>query len=325
MARRCLLWFTVLYVALASFGAVAQENVNLDDDDAAEDAEVDESADLPTPSGLESDVKFWEQIFLKYDKDQCVLHDKWNLKIIYGVASIPTGNQKYRQKLADRYKAEISRILQTFAGGAQARTNYERQVWAAIPQYLQTPAFFDDASQNVRCQQGVASNFRSSLQRSTQYLPMIKKILRQKSLPEELAYLPHLESGFNNKAYSKVVARGLWQLMPATARQGMRVNRRQDQRVTPTVATDFATNMLLNNFRKAKSWPLALTGYNYGINGVMRATKALGTSDFMDIRSKYSSRTFGFAARNFYASFLAVRNIARRHEQEASASVKTQL
>jgi len=93
----------------------------------------------------------------------------------------------------------------------------------------------------------------------------------------------------------------------------MRVNRNQDQRLDPWVATDFAADMLADNFRAVKSWPLALTGYNYGINGIRRAVRKLSTSDYMIIREQHQSRSFGFAARNFYPSFLAVRNIGSKY------------
>jgi len=41
------------------------------------------------------------------------------------------------------------------------------------------------------------------LARSTRYLPMIKEVFQEAGLPEDLAYLAMIESGFNNKAYSR--------------------------------------------------------------------------------------------------------------------------
>ena len=59
------------------------------------------------------------------------------------------------------------------------------------------------------------------------------------------------------------------------------------------------------------SWPLAITAYNHGSEGMRRARESMGTTDIATIVRKYSSRSFGFASRNFYVSFLAALTIAR--------------
>ena len=86
---------------------------------------------------------------------------------------------------------------------------------------------------------------------------MIKK-LKARGLPTDLAYLPHLESGFNNRAHSKVGARGLWQLMPATAKQHMTVSRRRDDRVNVRIATDAAIKILMITISEQNHGPLQL-------------------------------------------------------------------
>ena len=157
----------------------------------------------------------------------------------------------------------------------------------------------------IRCQRGVATDFRQSLKQIKKYLPMIKKRMARLGLPHELSYLPHLESGFNVKAHSKVGARGLWQLMPGTARQFIKVGRRRDDRLNPYLSTTTAARILKDNYRKTKNWPLAITAYNYGINGVVRAIRKYGTNDYDTIRRRHKTRIFGFAAKNFYPSFIA--------------------
>ena len=149
---------------------------------------------------------------------------------------------------------------------------------------------------------------------------MIKRTLKNKGLPEELAYLPHLESGFNQFATSKAGAKGLWQFMPRTARaEGLKVQRKNDWRTDPRLSTDAATDHLASIYLRTRSWALAITAYNYGQNGVMRAIQKFG-ADYMKIRSEHKTKLFGFAARNYYPSFLAVRNVAMREETRIANS-----
>src|SRR5690606_40204229 len=65
------------------------------------------------------------------------------------------------------------------------------------------------------------------------------------------------------------------------------------------------------NYNLLGSWPLALTAYNHGAAGMRRARDSMGTTDIAVIARKYKSRSFGFASRNFYVSFLAALTIDR--------------
>jgi len=271
---------------------------------------------LPTPSGLEKDVHFWEQIFAHYKSNECVFHDSWNVNVIYGIKKIRSHTRKKQRRELARQERSIVRALKRLGRGYSAKSSLERKIVRSIPSKYRNKTFYRGAAKRVRCQRGIADNFVASLKRSKKYLPMIKRALRKQGLPKDLAYLPHLESGFNRKAHSKVGARGLWQLMPATAREsGLKVNRWRDDRKNTQKSTNVAVRILKRNYRKTKSWPLAMTGYNYGINGIRRGIRKVGTTNYVKFRREHKSRSFGFAARNFYPSFLAVRNIARYYER----------
>lgn len=261
---------------------------------------------------MNDEVKFWENIFSKYSSKQCVFHDDRNLNVVYDVKTIPSGNRRRPHKWIEHEKVLIRRVLNKLAAGSTLKTKTELNIYYSIPKKLRNKRSYLSARNHLRCQNGVKEQFSKSLVRSKKYLSMIKKKLKAKGLPSDLAYLPHLESGFNNRAHSKVGARGLWQLMPSTARQFMKVSRRRDDRVNARRATDAAIKILHDNYSRTKSWPLAITGYNYGINGMLRAMKKLKTNDYEKIRDKHRSRIFGFAAKNFYPSFLAVRNLAKK-------------
>lgn len=141
---------------------------------------------------------------------------------------------------------------------------------------------------------------------SGRYLEEFEKVFREAGLPIELTRLVFVESSFNVLARSKVGASGLWQLMPGTVRPMRIMNAAIDGRNHPLTATRAAARILAENYRKLGSWPLALTGYNHGPSGVARLTQKYNTRNIADlIRDVKGSATFGFASRNFYASFLA--------------------
>jgi membrane-bound lytic murein transglycosylase D len=135
----------------------------------------------------------------------------------------------------------------------------------------------------------------------------MKKIFREESLPEELAYLPLVESSFNIRARSGVGALGMWQFMPETGKKFMRIDGSVDERRDPMTSTRAAARLLKQNYRILDSnWPLAITAYNHGTEGIFRGIKAVESGDLVEIIKRYQSPTFGFASKNFYAEFLAV-------------------
>jgi membrane-bound lytic murein transglycosylase D len=69
------------------------------------------------------------------------------------------------------------------------------------------------------------------------------------------------------------------------------------------------------NYNSLQSWPLAVTAYNHGRAGMMRAIKRVGTRDIVEIIAKYKSPTFGFASKNFYAEFLGALEVEVEYEK----------
>jgi membrane-bound lytic murein transglycosylase D len=147
-------------------------------------------------------------------------------------------------------------------------------------------------------------------------MPEIKKIFQDYRLPLELAYLPHVESSFTVEARSKAGAAGIWQLTRATGQDYLLISDAVDERLDPILAADAAARYLRGNYDKLQSWPLALTAYNYGANGMMRAKNAMG--DYERIFREYEEGYFKFAARNFYSEFLAALRVAKRLEKDPS-------
>jgi membrane-bound lytic murein transglycosylase D len=146
------------------------------------------------------------------------------------------------------------------------------------------------------------------------YLSEIERIFAAAGLPRELALLPHVESSFNSKAYSRAGAAGLWQFMPATGKRFMRIDNRVDERMNVRLSTIAATKLLRENYEELGTWPLAITAYNHGAYGMKQAVAAVGTNDFGTIVQRYQGPMFGFASKNFYAEFLAALEVVRHHK-----------
>jgi membrane-bound lytic murein transglycosylase D len=99
--------------------------------------------------------------------------------------------------------------------------------------------------------------------------------------------------------------------MPATGRMfNMTVNDTIDDRMDPIIAAEGAARYLSQAHRRLGSWPLAITSYNHGQGGMANA-KAQHGNDIGKIVKQYQGPYFGFASRNFYAEFIAAREVSR--------------
>src|SRR6059058_473843 len=119
------------------------------------------------------------------------------------------------------------------------------------------------------------------LNRSGRYLTMIRDVLRSQGLPEDLAFVAMIESGFNPLAVSRAGAKGLWQFMAGTARSyGLRVDQWVDERLDPEKATGAAAAYFRDLHSIFGSWTLAQAAYNAGEVKVIRALRLTGAKDF---------------------------------------------
>jgi membrane-bound lytic murein transglycosylase D len=151
---------------------------------------------------------------------------------------------------------------------------------------------------------------REGIIRAGTWEPHILKILRDADLPAALAAIPHVESSYNPQVYSHAGAAGLWQFTRFTGRHFLRVDHVIDDRLDPIRSTKAAARLLQRYHDKLDSWPLAITAYNHGLSGVLRAVRETGSRDIADIVQQYQGPRFGFASRNFYVSFLAANDVA---------------
>jgi membrane-bound lytic murein transglycosylase D len=268
------------------------------------------------PAELEPDVRFWIRVYTEVSTDQGLLHDDWNLGLVYEVLRFdPADSPARRERRVAEIKAHYAELLRRFAAGdSDNLTAHERRILHAFGEKT-TAAQFRDAITRIRFQLGQADRFHEGLIRAQAYEANISRVLTERGVPAEIGALPHVESSFNPAAYSRVGAAGLWQFMPATARRYMRVDSLVDERLDPYSATEAAANLMLYNYRLLGSWPLAVTAYNHGPGGLRRAQDELATDNIAVIVKRYQGSTFGFASRNFYVAFLAALEVDRNAEK----------
>jgi len=273
-----------------------------------------ESDIFPVPAIIKHNVAFWIRIYTEVSLKEGLLHDRDYPQIVYEKS--PTGDRKGKER--DEF---IRSRIKVYSDAITAVRDSAPEKWGATEKlvaemFKNAPAdAINDAENRIRHQTGQRERFKQGLERSTMYLDTIAVILKKNNVPDELKYLPHVESSFDVGAYSKVGAAGLWQFMRATGRLYMKVNYMIDERSDPVIATEAAAKFLRANFDMLKTWPLAITAYNHGPHGMRRASEALGTTDIAVILEKHESASFQFASKNFYACFLAVLQIMEKPEK----------
>ena len=129
--------------------------------------------------------------------------------------------------------------------------------------------------------------FSSWLARSERYIPIMRNLLKESGLPEDLVYLALIESGFNPYAYSRAKASGPWQFIYLTGkRYGLTSNWWMDERRDPEKSTTAAAKYLKDLYDMFDCWYLAAAGYNAGEKKIATAMKRYRTEDFWEL-TKY--------------------------------------
>ena len=156
--------------------------------------------------------------------------------------------------------------------------------------------------------------FKIWLERSGRYLPMMRAIFAEAGLPQDLAYLAMVESGFNDKAYSWAHAVGPWQFIESTGRRyGLINDWWQDERRDPEKATRAAARFLADLYEAFDGdWYLAVPSYNAGPGKLRQAVKRYKSRDFWELcRGKYLQEE----TKNYLPKLLAVLIIAKQPEK----------
>jgi membrane-bound lytic murein transglycosylase D len=158
-----------------------------------------------------------------------------------------------------------------------------------------------------------------ALARSGRYEDMIRRILQEEGVPQDLIYLAQAESGFHPLAVSRAGARGMWQFMGSRAKgYGLERNWWVDDRQDPEKATRAAAQHLKDLYNQFGDWYLAMAAYNSGPGTVQSAVKRTGYADFWEL---YNRHVLPKETRNYVPIILAVTIMAKNPAQYGLDSV----
>lgn len=272
---------------------------------------------FPKPAELEPAVGFWRNTYAVWSRSQVAFHDDRYLDIVYEVMTLPgyvgEGLTSVQKELINQrreyWKSQLSG-LETKLRYNAALSNNDRDLIARLESTGKPlTTILAGSSERLRSQRGTRERFKRGMEISGRYDLQFRKVFRDAGLPEDLAYLPHVESSFQPAAKSSAGAVGMWQFTKAAAKTFMPGGDRVDQRLDPFASATGAARYLSYAYAKLGDWPSAVTSYNHGIGGMKRAQNQAGR-DFVRIVETYDGPAFGFASRNYYAQFLAAREIA---------------
>lgn len=120
--------------------------------------------------------------------------------------------------------------------------------------------------------------------RAENYLAYSRKVFRTRGMPEDLAYLAIVESGYRPDALSRAGAAGAWQFMPYTGmKYGLNQDWWMDERLDPYRATEAAADYLQKLYDDFRDWPTAIAAYNAGEGKMRRAMEGTGTRNFYGV------------------------------------------
>ncbi|MEK7736134.1 MAG: transglycosylase SLT domain-containing protein [Nitrospirota bacterium] len=159
----------------------------------------------------------------------------------------------------------------------------------------------------------IRERFAMWLSRSGKYVELMKEILKNKNVPEDIVFLSLIESGFNPYAYSVARAAGPWQFISATAkRYGLVIDWWRDERRDPVKSTAAAASYLSDLYEMFGSWNLAMAAYNAGEGRIMKALKRSKSDDYWPL---LNTRHIKSETKNYVPRFIAASNIASNPEE----------
>jgi membrane-bound lytic murein transglycosylase D len=152
-----------------------------------------------------------------------------------------------------------------------------------------------------------------ALVRSGRYQDMIKRVLKEEGVPQDLIYLAEAESGFEPLALSRAGARGMWQFMASRAKgYGLQRSWWIDERQDPEKSTRAAARHLRDLYNQFGDWYLAMAAYNSGPGNVQQAVRRTGYADFWEL---YKRNVLPKETKNYVPIILAFTVMAKNPAQ----------
>ena len=254
-------------------------------------------------------MNFWAKMNTEVSSQKGVIFDsRYSDKVCEQLDLHDLGPNERRLRILkarNRWRDFLLELAHTIAQGRKLSSEQERiQVLYAD---VRDPFKFFSASQRrrIRFQPGQKEVTERARMNARKWLPRVEQVLAKRGLPQELAYIPYVESSYDTSVVSKVGASGIWQIMPSAGRPFLKIGPRRDERNQPLIATRAAGELLKANYEALGDWSLAVTAYNHGRQALLRAQARTGVERWEDLVAVYRSRAFGFASSNFYPSYKA--------------------
>lgn len=290
------------------------------------DGRIDPGFRVPAP--LKSTVSLWLRVYTEYTTEQTVLFDKKHPEVIYDVMDFRDLKRSARNPMAYEIMRE-RRMTKTMAEyrvafasltkkskrtkltpDSKNLTPLERKILISVAVSKHSHPI-REWNGSFRAQTGQRDMIVKGLLSAETFFPKMEEIFEELNVPPELTRITLVESSFNINAHSKAGAQGVWQFMPLSGKEYMKVDPALgiDERLSPLKATVAAARLLRRNLVIAGNWPLAITAYNHGYTGI-RPLSAAARATALDGRlfslCSDKARTLGYASSNYYSEFLAL-------------------
>ncbi len=221
-------------------------------------------------------------------------------------ASTDTGDKELQQQKDDLRFMISKRLTEIYSTRYVAANGTHKEIPLVVNEHV---------DREIRLFQTMERDFfLESYQRSGRYRDMIVKKLREAGIPEEIGWLPLIESGFKVRALSRARALGLWQFIPSTGYKfGLKRTDWIDERLDPEKATDAAIAYLKELHGMFGDWATVLAAYNCGEGAVLRAIRTQKVNyldNFWDLYERLPRETA-----RYYPRFLATLAIIKEPDK----------
>jgi membrane-bound lytic murein transglycosylase D len=218
------------------------------------------------------------------------------------ILKVPDTNTKLSQQKEDLRFVISKRIIEMYASRKTTTTGTSSEIPMVINDHVQ---------REIQSFQTIERDFFiDSYRRSGRYRPDMVKALKEAGIPEEISWLPLIESGFKVRALSRSRAFGLWQFIPSTGYKfGLKRNAWIDERLDPAKATAAAVAYFKELHGMFGDWATVLAAYNCGegaVGRVIREQKVDYLDNFWDFYERLPRETA-----RYFPRFLAVLAIVK--------------
>jgi len=269
-----------------------------------------ECEDFPIPQNYHLWINLWIKILSKYNSNEIIFFDRRCPEAIIAVAEI---NNNFKELIS----LTNNKDNDAFEYFMRMKSNKGYIKYIEDPKNLKTfyekCGYFNLENLNISnfiYQRGARDKIKYGIIRSGLYKEIIQSILKEQGLPTDLYLLPLIESSYWHYAHSKAGALGIWQFLKSTGKiYGLEINNYVDERIDIIKSTKAAAKLLRVSYDVLGRWDLAITAYNYGLKGMVKAVNTTKTKDLEIILKKYKNKRFRYASKNFYLEFLAIKFI----------------